>query len=85
MDFCTTRRNKDNQLEYSWYQMRFNSDFVRMLKDYGRMPLKSIRECMDVVKENEELQERFDHLRKNDDAKKQSLDKIIEIQKQRHL
>ena len=42
MDFCTTRLNKDQMYEYYWYQMRFNADFVKMLRDYGRLPIESI-------------------------------------------
>ena len=65
--------------------MRFNADFTKMLKDYGRLPITSIVESLEVIRENEELQERFDHLRKTDDAKRLTLDSITKAQKQRDL
>ena len=65
--------------------MRFNADFIKILKDYGRLPITSIVESLEVIRENEELQERFDHLRKTDDAKRLTLDSITKAQKQREL
>lgn len=55
LDFCIKRVNKDNEIEQCWYQMRFNADFMRMLREYGRLPITSIRESLEIVKENEEL------------------------------
>ena len=70
MDFCITRLNKEGLYEQCWYKMRFNDDFVRILSEYGRLPISSITESMEIIRDNTELQERFDHLRKKDDAQK---------------
>ena len=61
LNFCTTRHTADGRYEHNWYKMPFNPDFFGILRDYGQLPIASIKESLDVVKEREALKMTIEH------------------------
>ena len=47
--------NDDNKYEYSWYRNEFSADFINTLRKYGRLPISSVDEIMEIYREKEEL------------------------------
>ena len=49
--------------------MSFGLDFINMLKEYGRLPITSLRKSMDMLKENEERNKQIEELEKANNVK----------------
>ena len=52
LDFCTTKLNDESKYEHSWSRLSFNKDLISILREYGRLPIASLKESMDVAKEH---------------------------------
>ena len=55
LNFCTSRITSEGKYEHNWHKMPFNPDFFRILRGYGQLPIATVKESLDVVKEREAL------------------------------
>ena len=61
LNFSTLRLTADGKYEHNWYKMPFNPDFFRILREYGQLPIATVKESLDVVKEREALKLTLEH------------------------
>lgn len=50
-DFCSSKLNEKNKYEYVWHCLSLNADFIKFLKEYGRLPDSNLNRIMDTQKE----------------------------------
>ena len=65
--------------------MHFNSDFLNCLRDFGRLPVNSLDEAMQVIKSEGNLKQRLDFIEKSDSQQKAKLDQLQKLQEDIHV
>ena len=76
MDFYSVRTNAEGMIESIWYKMTFNSDFCDILREYGQLPIASIKETLDIVKERDALTRTIEHVGLSDAEQKAAIEKF---------
>ena len=75
--------NDENMYEHSIHMMEFNADFMQVLKKYQRLPMDSIDQQMQTLKELEESKENLTAKDEELEQLKKSKDEELEQLKTR--
>ena len=51
MHFCTLRLNEEDTFEHAWHCLELNADFINVLKKCGRLPIDSMNEQVEILRQ----------------------------------